>query len=219
MIAHAFGWDWSAGLIFGTALAVASTVVLIRVLADQRDLHTPTGHIAVGWLVVEDLFTVLALVLVPAFFHDAGPGSSLLTALGVTVLKVAFFVAVGMLLDPRALLESPALIAATLAVVLVGKPVAALVIVRVLGYPFRVALSVAVALAQIGEFSFILSSLGRELGILTREASNTIVGVSIISIVLNPILYVWCHVLSDGRPRVRACGNCSTRRCTIRLML
>ena len=52
------------------ALAVASTVVLIRVLADNNDLHTQAGHIAVGWLVVEDLFTVLALVLLPALFGD-----------------------------------------------------------------------------------------------------------------------------------------------------
>ena len=68
LLAHAFGWDWSAGLIFGMALAVASTVVLVRVLSDNNDLHTQAGHIAVGWLVVEDLFTVFALVLLPALF-------------------------------------------------------------------------------------------------------------------------------------------------------
>ena len=62
VVARAFGWDWSAGFVFGLALSVASTVVLVRVLSDNRDLHTPTGHIAVGWLVVEDLFTVLVLV-------------------------------------------------------------------------------------------------------------------------------------------------------------
>src|SRR5437870_850592 len=65
VVARAFGWDWSAGFVFGLALSVASTVVLVRVLSDNRDLHTPTGHIAVGWLVVEDLFTVLVLVLLP----------------------------------------------------------------------------------------------------------------------------------------------------------
>src|SRR4051812_26736802 len=59
LIASAFGWSWSAGIVFGMALAVASTVVLIRILSDNHDLHTPTGHIAVGWLVVEDLFTVV----------------------------------------------------------------------------------------------------------------------------------------------------------------
>ena len=69
----AFGWSWPAGLVFGMALSVASTVVLIRVLADNNDLHTPAGHIAVGWLVVEDLFTVVALVLLPALF---GAGSA-----------------------------------------------------------------------------------------------------------------------------------------------
>ena len=72
----AFGWGWSAGIVFGMALSVASTVVLIRVLADNRDLHTPTGHIAVGWLVVEDLFTVLVLVLLPALFGAASGASA-----------------------------------------------------------------------------------------------------------------------------------------------
>src|SRR3954462_14342074 len=71
VIAHGFGWDWPAGIVFGMALSVASTVVLVRILSDHRDLHTPVGHIAVGWLVVEDLFTVLALVLLPALFGTA----------------------------------------------------------------------------------------------------------------------------------------------------
>ena len=72
---------------------------------------------------------------------------------------------------------------------MIGKPLVALVIVRLLGYPFKVALAIAVALAQIGEFSFILSSIGRELGILPAEATHTLVAASIVSIVLNPILY------------------------------
>src|SRR5215471_14773401 len=75
VIAHAYGWNWAAGIVFGIALSVASTVVLIRVLADNDDLHSPTGHIAVGWLVVEDLFTVVVLVLLPALFaRDATSG-------------------------------------------------------------------------------------------------------------------------------------------------
>src|SRR5262249_29812316 len=102
---------------------------------------------------------------------------------------VLFFVSVGMLLDPAALLDSPGLLIASLAVVLVGKPLAALLIVRLLRYPFRVALSLAGAPAPIREFSFMLSSLGRDLGVLSNEASNTLVAVSIISIVLNPVLY------------------------------
>ena len=258
------------------ALAVASTVVLIRVLADHRDLHTPTGHIAVGWLVVEDLFTVLASCSCPCCSPMADPDPASSAALGITALKVVaarglhgcvgtrvipyvldhvadtgsrelftltvltlalgiavgsagvfgvsmalgaflaglvvgrsdyslraasealpmrdafavlFFVAVGMLLSPQYLLDAPGLILATLAVVMIGKPLVALVIVRLLGYPFKVALAIAVALAQIGEFSFILSSMGRELGILPPEATNTLVAASIVSIVLNPILY------------------------------
>ena len=275
----ALGWERSAGLIFGMALAVASTVVLIRVLADHNDLHTQAGHIAVGWLVVEDLFTVIALVLLPAFF-GTGAGASAATplwlALGVTALKVSalvaftsvvgtrviprvldyvaatrsrelftltvlvialgiavgsalifsvsmalgaflagmivgrsdyslraasealpmrdafavlFFVSVGMLLDPGSLLASPGLVIGALAVVLVGKPLVALVIVWAMKYPFKVALTVAIALAQIGEFSFILATMGRELGMLTTAVTNVIVATSIVSIVLNPLVY------------------------------
>jgi len=102
---------------------------------------------------------------------------------------VLFFISVGMLLNPSALLESPLVLVATLAVVLIGKPLIAFVIVRVMQYPFRVALSVAVALGQIGEFSFILASLGKQLGFFTEAATNTLVAVSIISIVVNPLLY------------------------------
>jgi len=102
---------------------------------------------------------------------------------------VLFFVSVGMLLDPGFLVTSPGLIATTLAVVLIGKPLVALAIVRLLKYPFRVALSVAIALAQIGEFSFILGNIGRDLGVLSVAATNTLVAVSIISILMNPLLY------------------------------
>src|SRR5688572_17706880 len=60
LLVERFGWSWPSGIVFGIALSVASTVVLIRVLADNNELHTRAGHIAVGWLVIEDLFTVLA---------------------------------------------------------------------------------------------------------------------------------------------------------------
>jgi K+:H+ antiporter len=102
---------------------------------------------------------------------------------------VLFFVSVGMLLDPHYLLDAPALIAATLAIVVLGKPLVAMIVVLMLRYPFKAGLGVGVALAQIGEFSFILAGLGRDLGILTTDAMNTIVAVSIISIVMNPLLY------------------------------
>jgi CPA2 family monovalent cation:H+ antiporter-2 len=276
LLGRAVGWDWSAGIVFGMALSVASTVVLVRVLADNNDLHTPAGHIAVGWLVVEDAFTVVALVLLPAFFGTVSGQPSLWTALGLTAIKVTalvvftavvgtrviprlldyvadtrsrelftltvlvialgiavgsalifsvsmalgaflagmvvgrsqyslraasdalpmrdafavlFFVSVGMLLDPAALLQAPGLFIGALAVVLLGKPLVALAIVWVMRYPLKVAMTVAVALAQIGEFSFILSTIGRDLGIFTEAATNTLVAASMLSIVLNPLLY------------------------------
>ncbi len=88
------GWSWSAGIVFGLAISVASTVVLMRVLADNNDLHTPTGHIAIGWLVVEDLFTVLVLVLLPALFNSSEPAAGhVLLALAMSVLKLGAMVA------------------------------------------------------------------------------------------------------------------------------
>jgi CPA2 family monovalent cation:H+ antiporter-2 len=102
---------------------------------------------------------------------------------------VLFFVSVGMLLEPRYLLEAPLLVAATLAVVILGKPLVAMAVVLLLRYPVRVAFAVAISLAQIGEFSFILAVMGRELGVLPPEAMNTIVAVAIVSIVLNSPLY------------------------------
>lgn len=277
VMGRAFGWGWSAGLVFGMAISVASTVVLIRVLADHNDLHTPSGHVAVGWLVVEDLFTVVLLVLLPALFGgksaESGglPLALLLTALKISLLAAAtfvvggrvipwllglvaktrsrelftltvlvvalgiavvsaklfgvsmalgaflagmvvgrsdfslraatdalpmrdafavlFFVSTGMLFDPQFLLEAPLLVAATLGIVLLGKPLAALVIVLALRYPMRTALAVAVALAQIGEFSFMLATLGRGLDVIPKEATNALVAAAIVSISINPLLY------------------------------
>lgn len=295
--AWAVGWGWTAGLVFGLAISVASTVVLVRVLADNDDLHSRTGHIAVGWLVVEDLFTVLVLVVLPAAFgagnHGGGAGSSLPAALLIAGLKLAmligftfvvgrrvipwlldkiaatrsrelftltvlvvalgiavgsarvfgvsmalgaflagmivgrsdfslraatealpmrdafavlFFVSVGMLFDYRYLLEAPGVVAATVAIVLVGKPLAALAIVILLRYPLRVALGVALALAQIGEFSFILSAMGRSLGVLPENANSALVAAAIVSISLNPLLYKTVDPLDrwfSRNPRLR----------------
>ncbi len=277
LLAVAVGWGWGAGLIFGLALSIASTVVLTRVLADHNDLHTPTGHVAVGWLIVEDLMTVVMLVVLPTLFPEKGEESTslplaltmaavkigllmgftffvggrvipwllkhiaatrsrelftltvLAVALGIAVgsakffdvsmalgaflagmvvgrsdfslraatealpmrdaFAVLFFVSVGMLLDPAALYESPGIIAATLAVVLIGKPLAAMAIVAWLGYPVRTALSVAVALAQIGEFSFMLATLGQERHVFPQRASDALVVAAMVSISLNPLLY------------------------------
>lgn len=270
------GWGLVPSIIFGLALSVASTVVLARVLADFRELHTNTGRIAMGWLVVEDLFTVVTLVLLPTvlaakadlagvtiaafltfgkiglfvvvvmygggvvipwvFERMAKSGSRelftltvLVTALGIAVVSaqlfgvsmalgaflagmvvgrsefsaraasdalpmkdafaVLFFVSVGMLFDPSQLVEAPGVILGTLAIVLIGKPLAAFVIVMLLRYPPRTALSVAIALAQIGEFSFILGSLARELGVFPEEANQGLIVAAILSITINPLLY------------------------------
>jgi CPA2 family monovalent cation:H+ antiporter-2 len=267
IVGVSYGWGWSSGIVFGLAVSVASTVVLMRVLADNGDLHTPAGHIAVGWLVVEDLFTVLVLVLLPAVFAPGNGGAGevaiaillavvklaamvgltffagkrvipwlldraaathsrelftltlLVLALGIAVgsaklfgvsmalgaflagmvvgrsefslraatealpmrdaFAVLFFVSVGMLFNPRQMVEFPGLTALTLAVILLGKPLAALVIVRLLKYPLRVAISIAVALAQIGEFSFILAQAGKSLGLLDDRATNTLIAAAI----------------------------------------
>jgi CPA2 family monovalent cation:H+ antiporter-2 len=123
---------------------------------------------------------------------------------------VLFFVAVGLLFDPRHLLEAPGLVAATLAVILIGKPLAAFAIVFYLRYPPRTALSVAVALAQIGEFSFMLGIVGRDLGVLPEAAMNTLVAAAIISITLNPLLYrliVPLEARAARRPRLWAWLN------------
>jgi CPA2 family monovalent cation:H+ antiporter-2 len=119
--------------------------------------------------------------------------------------SVLFFVSVGMLLDPMAMMENGWLIAGTLGVVLIGKPLVAAVVVVLLRYPFVVAMAVAAALAQIGEFSFILATLGTSLGVLPPVATNVIVAVAIISIVLNPLLYRAVgplQRLAAKRPRV-----------------
>jgi CPA2 family monovalent cation:H+ antiporter-2 len=275
---HQFGWSWKAGVVFGLAISVASTVVLTRVLSDNNALHTRAGHIAIGWLVVEDIFTVVVLVLMPPLFGPGGGASltevsvavvmtllklSALTgltfllgkrvipkllsyvaltssrdlftltilaiALGIAVgaaklfgasmalgaflagmvvgqsefsnraatealpfrdaFAVIFFVAVGMLLNPSKMIVEWPLVLVTLLIILVGKPLAATVVVRLLKYHFSVASIVAVALAQIGEFSFILATVGRDLGVLPESALNVLVAAAIISITLNPILY------------------------------
>lgn len=280
VVTRFFGWTWAAGLVFGMAISVASTVVLMRVLADHRDVHTPSGHIAIGWLIVEDLFTILVLVLLPAVAGGGteapGDGRSAWLTLGLALVKLAvlivftlvvgqrvipwflgyvartgsrdlftlsvlvlalgiavgsakffgasmalgaflagmvvgqsefsaraasdalpmrdafavlFFVSVGMLFDPSALADGWPLILATLGIVLIGKPLAALAVVLAFGRPLRSALSIAIALAQIGEFSFILAALGISLKILPPAANNALVVASLVSITLNSLLY------------------------------
>ncbi|SKB09286.1 monovalent cation:H+ antiporter-2, CPA2 family [Prosthecobacter debontii] len=282
VILHFFGWTWQEGAVFGMAIAVASTVVLTRVLVDNNHLHTPVGHIAIGWLVVEDLFTVFVLVLLPAVFGNAGEATGaaasgglawamlwttvkicalvaftfivggwaiprllhyiartgsrelftlavLVIALGIAVgaaklfgvsmelgaflagmvvarsefstraatdalpmkdaFAVLFFVSVGMLFDFKAMLEAPGLVLVTVGIVIVGKPLAAILITLLLRYPLRTALYVGAVLAQIGEFSFIVGTLGRNLGVVSEGAFNALVATAIVSITLTPLFY------------------------------
>lgn len=102
---------------------------------------------------------------------------------------VLFFVSVGMLFDPAVLLEQPLRVLATVAIIMAGKSVAAVVLVLLLRYPVRTALTAAASLAQIGEFSFILAGLGLTLGLLSAEAQSLIVAGALISIALNPLAF------------------------------
>ncbi len=100
-LAHYMGWSLAGGMVFGLALSVASTVVLLRAIQGRNLLDTERGRIAVGWLIVEDLVMVLALVLLPALVQGAGSGTSIGVTLLVTVLKVGAFVAVMLLVGRR----------------------------------------------------------------------------------------------------------------------
>ena len=277
-----FGMPTMTGAVLGMAMAVASTVVLMRVLMDADSLSTPQGHVAVGWLLVEDVFTVIVLVLIPVLGQaeaadpGAGPAANLWASLGIALLKLAvlvaivmvggarvipwtlvqiarlrsrelftltilvfsiavaaaayaffgasmalgaflagmvvaqspvshqaaadalpmrdafavlFFVSVGMLFDPAFLFQEPLLVLTALGVILLIKPLAALAIVALLGHSVRTALTVALGLAQIGEFSFILSELARKHRLMPDSGHNVLVASAIISITLNPILY------------------------------
>ena len=104
-LALALGWSIPAGIVFGLALSVASTVVLLRALEERRLLQTERGHIAVGWLIVEDLVMVFVLVLLPALAEaEAGGATSIraiASAIGLTIVKAASFVAVMLVVGRR----------------------------------------------------------------------------------------------------------------------
>jgi CPA2 family monovalent cation:H+ antiporter-2 len=275
VVGRALGLPFAAGLVLGLAVSVASTVVVLRVLGDAGALHGPAAHVAIGWLVVEDLFTVLALVILPVLASGGGGGlrgvaastalalgkvaalvalalvvgrravpallrhvaatrsrelftlAVLVTALGIAVgsselfgvsmglgafiaglivgqtelgsraasdalpmrdaFAVLFFVSVGMLFDPREVARDPRLPLALLAVIVLAKPLVAYAVARALRAPPRVAAVVAVALAQIGEFSFIVAGLGERLGLLPTRAVQALVAASLVSIALSPL--------------------------------
>ena len=102
---------------------------------------------------------------------------------------VLFFVSVGMLFDPMVIVEKPLHVLATVAVIVIGKSLAAVTLVLILRYPVRTALVVAASLAQVGEFSFILAGLGMALGLLPKEGNSLILAGALISIALNPFLF------------------------------
>jgi CPA2 family monovalent cation:H+ antiporter-2 len=297
-----WGWTPGAGLVLGLAISVASTVVLLRALMDRDLLETHPGRVAVGWLIVEDIFTVVILVLLPALAQYLGMGTSgvpgappgggdLLVQLALTLGKVAllvvlvlvirarvvpwlliqvartgsrelftlsvlavalgiaygsavlfgvsfalgaflaglvvgesdlshqaaadalplrdafavlFFVSVGMLFNPAYLLADLGRVVTVVLLIMLAKPLAALLIVLALGHPMRLGLVVAAGLAQIGEFSFIVAELGRGLGLLPDEGYNLVLAGALLSITLNPLLFRTIEPLEAWFRRRRA---------------
>jgi CPA2 family monovalent cation:H+ antiporter-2 len=273
-----FGWGLGAGLLLGLAISIASTVIVVHAFDRRGELESLHGRVAVGWLVIEDLLTVLVLILIP-ILSDPGDGRSLETltsAVGVgmakvialsavmilvgarivprllvftarlnsrelrlvTVLALAlgiaygsaqifdvsfalgaflaglviseadlshqaaadalplqdafaalFFVSVGMLLDPRFLIEEPELVVLVVVLIVALKPVVTLLLLAALRFPERSGLLIAVSRAQIGEFSFVLGSVGLAEGIFDDDRVSLILAGSIISILLNPLLF------------------------------
>jgi CPA2 family monovalent cation:H+ antiporter-2 len=290
-LALMMGWGLGAGLVFGLALSVASTVVLVRALQERRIVESERGRIAVGWLVVEDLAMVLALVLLPTLAPLLSGGAvanpwGVAVTIGITLLKVAafvaimllagrrvipwimhdaahtgsrelfrlavyavalgvafgaaklfgvsfalgaffagmvlgesklsqraaeeamplrdafavlFFVSVGMLFNPAVLLSEPLAVLGAVLIIVFGKSLAAYALVRAFGHPAATALTVSVALAQIGEFSFILVGLGGALGLLPQVASDTVLAAAILSILANPVLFALAERRRDRR--------------------
>ena len=296
-MALALWWGWGLGgaLVFGLALSVASTVVLLRALETLGILDSHTGRIAVGWLVVEDLAMVLVLVLLPPLAGwlggsggEAVDGAALWKTLGWTLLQVGgfvaamllvgrrlfpwvlwqvartgsrelftlcvvaaavgiafgsaalfgvsfalgaffagmvmresefshraaeeslplrdafavlFFVSVGMLFNPSVMWDRPIQVIAVVAIIMLGKTLAAAALVLAFRYPLHTALTVSASLAQIGEFSFILVGLGASLGLLPAEGASLVVAGALISMALNPMLF---HAIAPLQDWLRA---------------
>jgi CPA2 family monovalent cation:H+ antiporter-2 len=282
-LGHLLGWPVGGGLVFGLALSVASTVVLLRALQERRLVDSERGRIAVGWLIVEDLAMVLTLVLLPAIAGllkgEVGQGAdlsalampvlitlgkvsafvvfmlvvgrrvipwllhyvahtgsrelfrlavfaiSLGVAFGAAILfdvsfalgaffagmilseselsqraasetlplrdafAVLFFVSVGMLVDPAIVVREPLPLLGTVLIIIFGKSIAAFGIVRLFGHSNSTALTISASLAQIGEFSFILVSLGVSLALLPDRGRDLVLAGAIISIMLNPMFF------------------------------
>ena len=279
-LAHVlWGRSWLGGVVLGLSLGVASTVVLLRTLEDRGRLDAAEGRLAVSWVVVEDVVTVLALVLLPliaaAERGGAASAGGLATVLGRTLLSVGgfvllmyvvgrraipwllervarqgsrelftlsvlavalgiavgaaalfqvsfalgaflagvviseselshqaaadalplqdafavlFFVSAGMLVDPRVFVERPVALLAMIAVIVLWKPLVASTVARALGAPARVAYPLGGSLAQVGEFSFVLSGLGVALGVLPAADRALLLAAALVTITLNPFV-------------------------------
>ena len=137
-----------------------------------------------GWIALGAFLAGLVVGRLPPSVRAATDALRLRDA-----FAVLFFLSVGMLLDPGTLLDDPLMLAATLAVVLLGKPLTVLAVLVVFRYPLAVGLPVAVALAQIGELSVIVAIVATGLGVLTADATNTLVAAVVFSIALNPLLF------------------------------
>lgn len=307
-VAHLWGWTLPSGLMFGLALSVASTVVLLRAMEAHNLTQTNDGRIAIGWLIVEDLVMVLALVMIPALAAnglatvggDHAPvaaGTPLWQTLAIAIGKVAvfvavmlvvgkrvlpwiltvvartrsrelftlavfgmalgvafgasklfgvsfalgaffagmmiresdlnhevadralpfqdafavlFFVSVGMLFDPSVLVEEPLRVLLVVGIIMIGKSLAAFLIVMLFGYPLKTGLLVSAGLAQIGEFSFILITIGMAYGLLPEEGRNLILAGAMISIALNPLTFYYSRKLYEyvgQRPKLSSIFN------------
>lgn len=281
--------------LLGFALSVASTVVLLRALEERNQVKGAIGRLAMGWLIVEDLVIVLALVILPLLIIQPGEtlnGAELAQSIGWTLLKVAafvavmlvagtkllpwiliriahtrsrelftlgvlaialgiawiayqlfhsfalgaflaglvlnssplghnaaerslplrdafavlFFVSVGMLFDPTILLREPLAVLGVLGIVIVGKSLAALAITSAFKLDRATSLTVAAALAQIGEFSFILAALSVQLGGMRQETHDLILAAALLSISLNPLVFALIDRMG-ARPRPPAKGS------------
>ena len=281
LAANMIGYTLTQGAVFGFSLSVASTIVLLRSLEQRGLLESDGGKIAIGWLIVEDLLMVLALVILPvvadmvksplpvnpslllstlaivtlkmgAFFvfmifigrrflpwlletvaklHSSelstlgtlsialGFASIAYTVFGASfalgaflagmvlgeskigrdsaknslpmrdAFSVLFFVSVGMLFEPMTLVQQPLAVAMTVLIIVVAKGLSALFITRWFKQPYDVGCIVAIGLAQIGEFSFILGGLALANGLINQDLYNLILAGAIVSIVLNPFLF------------------------------
>jgi CPA2 family monovalent cation:H+ antiporter-2 len=156
--ARAMGFAWPGALLFGVSLSVASTVVLTRVLAEHRELHTQSGRIAVGWLIVEDIVTVFVLVVMPALFGSRAAEGQLGLAMGLAAVKLAAFTAiilgVGNRIIPRilstvAVTQSRELFTLTVLVIALGISVAATA-----GFGVSMALGAFLAGMVVGQSEF-----------------------------------------------------------------